>query len=140
MWRVQASSPRRRRHAPRCSRRWRSTRRCGKGNVCGSSSLTLRVFQSINDQLPVLLEDPESFLEGLQHLLGPRGVLASLFYFPDEFVVAGDVVLAFGNMPISLGQRLAFVHRSRPRLSHLSYLDAWWVFDVQLCCCDLCEP
>jgi hypothetical protein len=31
-----------------------------------------------------------------------------LFYFLDEFVVAGDVGLAFGNMPISLGQVLAF--------------------------------
>jgi hypothetical protein len=39
----------------------------------------LRAFQSINDQLPVLLENPKSFLEGLQRLPGPRGVMASLF-------------------------------------------------------------
>ena len=62
----------------------------------------------------MLLEASKSFLEGLQHLPGPRGVLAFLFYFLDEFVEAGDVGLAFGNMPISLGQVLAFsVHRHR---------------------------
>src|SRR5262245_44887256 len=76
--------------------------------------MLFRAFQPINDQSPVLLEDSESFLQACKHPFGPRGVLTSLFYFPDEVVVAGDVVLAFGNMPISLGQMLAFVHRSRP--------------------------
>ena len=63
----------------------------------------------------MLFEELKSFLEGLQRLPGPRGVLAFLFYFLDEFAVAGDVGLAFGNIPIGLNQVLAFsVHRRRP--------------------------
>src|SRR5262249_11673919 len=71
-----------RRYAPRCSRRWLSIRRCERQSAIASSPL-LRAYQPINDQLPVLLEDPKSSLEGLQHLPGPRGLLASLLCFPE---------------------------------------------------------
>jgi len=53
----------------------------------------------------------ESFLERLQNLPRPRGVLASLFYFPDD---GGEMSPAFGDMPICLGQMLARVHRHLP--------------------------
>ena len=70
-----------------------------RGAVSGLSS-PLRVFQPINDHLAVLLEDAETFLPGLQRLLGPQRVLASLFCPLDDVTLALNAGFAFGYVPI----------------------------------------
>jgi len=80
-----------------------------RGAVSGLSS-PLRVFQPINDHLAVLLEDAETFLPGLQRLLGPQRVLTSLFCLLDDLTLALDAGFAFGYVPIGLDQLLAFIH------------------------------
>ena len=73
-------------------------------------SSPFRVFQPINDHLAVLLEDAETFLPGLQRLLGPQRVLASLFCLLDDLTLALNAGFAFGYVPIGLDQLLAFIH------------------------------
>ena len=73
-------------------------------------SSPLRIFQPINDHLAVLLEDAEAFLPGLQRLLGPQRVLTSLLCLLDDLTLALNAGFAFGYVPISLDQVLAFVH------------------------------
>ena len=87
----------------------RSSQRVVRGAVSGLSS-PLRVFQPINDHLAVLLEDAETFLPGLQRLLGPQRVLTSLFCLLDDLTLALNAGFAFGHVPIGLGQLLAFIH------------------------------
>jgi len=60
----------------------------------------------------VLSKDPQGALEGFQHLLGPRGVVAFSLHVPDDVLMASNVGLAFGDVPISL-RVLALLHRQR---------------------------
>jgi len=84
-----------------------------RGAVSGLSS-PLRVFQPINDHLAVLLEDAETFLPGLQRLLGPQRVLTSLLCLLHDLTLALNAGFAFGYVPIGLDQLLAFIHPPTP--------------------------
>ena len=77
-------------------------------------SSPFRVFQPINDHLAVLLENAETFLPGLQRLLGPQRVLTSLICPLDDLTLALNVGFAFGYVPIGLHQLLAFIHPPTP--------------------------
>ena len=61
--------------------------------------------------IAMCLEDAKACLPGLQRFPGPQRVLASLLSLLDDPALALDACFAFGYVPISLDQVLAFVHR-----------------------------